>query len=107
MQYFFSEPCLVKQFFTLSFLICVICCSIYCLFFLVLAECDGTNIDLVGGNSSLEGYVQFCSEGRLGLLCSDQWNDEEAMVVCRQLGLPFTGKTSTRKINHCNLIAGL
>ena len=57
-----------------------------------VAECDSGDLDLVGGNSSLEGYVQFCSDGRLGMICSDHWSNEEAMVVCQMLGLPFTGK---------------
>lgn len=41
---------------------------------------------MVGGSSNKEGVVEIHYNGTWGVLCSDNWNKKEAMVVCRQLG---------------------
>ena len=56
------------------------------------AKCQDGELSLVGGSSPQEGYIQFCNNGSLGMVCADQWGHEEAMVVCDQLGLPSTGE---------------
>ena len=39
-----------------------------------------------------EGTVQMCVDGRWREMCNSYWGNQEAFVVCRQLGLPATGE---------------
>ena len=41
------------------------------------------------GSSASEGYVEvFASNGTWGGICDDDWNINDATVVCRMLGYP-------------------
>ena len=46
----------------------------------------------LAGDMENEGRVEFCSGGRWGQLCSDFWDNNDAEVVCRQLGYNVEGK---------------
>ena len=53
--------------------------------------CTQNDIRLVGGNSSLEGRVEMCYENLWGAITYHiyDWDANDAMVACRQLGLPW------------------
>ena len=45
------------------------------------------------GSSDSEGTVEVCINNLWGLIGDAGWNNADAVVVCRQLGLPTGGIT--------------
>ena len=68
-------------------------------------NCDENGaLRLVGGRTELEGRVEVCnSMGSWNRVCSDDWDENDAIVVCRQLGFSQVGKKSII-IVHWSLI---
>ncbi|XP_072035889.1 scavenger receptor cysteine-rich domain superfamily protein-like [Amphiura filiformis] len=54
------------------------------------------DIRLFGGHYSNEGRVEMFHNGEWTPLCDTSWGDEEAVVVCRQLGFPIDGAKAAR-----------
>ena len=55
------------------------------------AECVEGNVQIVGGVNETEGRVEVCLGGSWGGVCFNSWTYEDARVVCKQLGYPYTG----------------
>ena len=55
------------------------------------------SIRLVDGSSPHEGRVEICNEGEWGTICDryNNWNYEDARVVCHQLGFAAAGNKDT------------
>ena len=65
------------------------------LFYLVGILFADTGIRLFGGINRLEGRVEIMYQGVWGTICVDGWDDNDATVVCRELGL--FNATTTRQ----------
>ena len=49
--------------------------------------CDDGDIRLEDGPSNIEGRVEICYNGVWGTVCDHHWDNRDAIVVCRKLGL--------------------
>ena len=60
------------------------------------------DIRLEGGGNILEGRVEIFTEDSLwATVCDDGWGEEDATVVCRQLGFPTEGRAGQREHFIC------
>ena len=46
---------------------------------------DG-EVRLVGGEDDTSGYVEVCTGGSWGAICDTNWCEQNAMVICSQMG---------------------
>lgn len=53
--------------------------------------CNEGDVRLLGGSVASEGRVEICLNNVWGTVCGDRWDNLDARVVCRQLGLSAAG----------------
>ncbi|BES87727.1 serine protease [Nesidiocoris tenuis] len=53
---------------------------------------QGIQLKLVDGNSKSEGTIEVKALGKWGLICDDQFDLNDAHVVCRHIGYPLGAK---------------
>ena len=56
--------------------------------------CDYGDIRLAGGEHEAIGRVEICMDNTWGTVCDLDWDDQDALPVCRSLGFIW-GKYST------------
>ena len=66
----------------------------------LLSGCSNGTIQLGSGQSTNEGRVDVCINGVWGTVCDDHWDTSDARIVCRQLGLPYTGNKIKLPANY-------
>ena len=57
-----------------------------------LGGCVSGDVRLLDGSDSSNGRVEVCVNGQWLGVCDNGWTDEDAEVVCTQLGLPKVGE---------------
>ncbi len=55
-------------------------------------ECTSGEIRLMNGSRAEVGRVELCHEGFWRTICDQNWSQEEAVVVCTQVGLTKLGE---------------
>ncbi|XP_034146892.1 neurotrypsin isoform X2 [Esox lucius] len=62
-------------------------------------DCKQGSVRLQAGRSKLDGRVEVYLGGVWGSVCSSDWDETDATVVCRQLGPGFTGRARTSALS--------
>ena len=65
-------------------------------------ECTEGEVRLVGGVNETDGRVEVCLFGYWGKVCENSWTYQDAQVVCKQLGYPYTGELLQQYLNIYN-----
>ena len=52
---------------------------------------ENGDVRLRDGSTYFEGRVEICKNNEWGTVCIDSWNENNARVVCRQLGFSPEG----------------
>lgn len=62
-------------------------------------NCSDGALQLMGGVTVSEGRVEICMDGVFGTVCDNNWDNSDAIVVCRQLGFAPQGELRNTCIN--------
>ena len=78
-----TEPCINFELFYLS---------MFAEKSVLFSNCSNTTLRIVDGPNDLEGRLEVCLNNVWGTVCSNSWDNNDAAVACRQLGLQSTGE---------------
>ena len=68
-----------------------------------VGNCDDGALRLVGGDNPLEGRVEICINNAWGTICDSTFNQDDADVICRQLGVIHNGRMEIEFHQGCML----
>ena len=69
--------------------------------------CEDGTVHLVGGHNTREGRVEYCYSGTWHSVCADNWGEDEAEVVCHNMGYSTQlGKVHLNILMHTLTVCG-
>ena len=66
-----------------------------------MRNCTDGEVRLVDGRSDTAGRVEICYGNQWGTICDEDWDESEAVVVCRQLNF----NNGQGDHHHCSRIS--
>ena len=57
-----------------------------------MSNCTDGEVRLVDGLNDMEGRVEICFSRIWGTICDNEWDEADAIVVCKQLGHQLRGE---------------
>ena len=64
-------------------------------------DCTDGEVRLMNGTNTLEGRLEVCINRAWGTVCSADISEDEATVICSQLGVVFNGECIKSVIVLC------
>lgn len=77
--------------------------------FVITASCVGCteeDVRLVEGRSVFEGRVEVCYNNAWSTVCDNGWGNDDARVVCTELGFTASGNACKTLTANSNIIIG-
>ena len=65
-----------------------------------MANCSDGEVRLVNGSNILEGRVEICLNNAWGTVCDNSFSEDDAQVICHQLGYKTNGELLLNLVIH-------
>ena len=66
--------------------------------------CEEGDVRVVGGDGVSYGTVQVCIDEIWGLITDIAWDDNDAIVICKQLGQISEGESFSKLLVYASII---
>lgn len=60
----------------------------------IIGVCIDGDVKIADGPNEYEGRAEICYDGEWGTICDDDYHENTAYVICKQLNLPLNSELS-------------